>query len=154
MSLFVLKYSPLEATFGLYDTLIHLHIYCFTPHFPSYTFIWPYMFISFLQIFLPTRLFRPTLVLGTLVSLLTGVRSSFELWRLYLCTNTYYFNTVSFHIWVCNQIIHNQTWYEIYWSCVFHPDIVLQIETLTALPFRHMFGNWKTLEKITKFHGR
>ena len=66
MSLFVLKYSPLGPTFSLYNASIHLHVYCFTPHFPSYMFIWPYMFISFLQIFLPTRLFRPTLVLGTL----------------------------------------------------------------------------------------
>ena len=66
ISLFVLKYSSLEPTFSLYDALIHLHIYCFKPHFPSYMFIWPYMIISFLQIFLPTRLFRPTLVLGTL----------------------------------------------------------------------------------------
>ena len=66
ISLFVLKYSSLEPTFSLYDALIHLHIYCFKPHFPSYTFIWPYMIISFLQIFLPTRLFRPTLILGTL----------------------------------------------------------------------------------------
>ena len=66
ISLFVLKYSSLEPTFSLYDTLIHLHIYCFKPHFPSYTFIWPYMIISFLQIFLPTRLFHPTLVFGTL----------------------------------------------------------------------------------------
>ena len=66
ISLFVLKYSSLEPIFSLYDALIHLHIYCFKPHFPSYMFIWPYMIISFLQIFLPTRLFRPTLVLGTL----------------------------------------------------------------------------------------
>ena len=66
ISLFVLKYSSLEPTFSLYGALIYLHIYCFKPHFPSYTFIWPYMIISFLQIFLPTRLFCPTLVLGTL----------------------------------------------------------------------------------------
>ena len=66
MSLFVLKYFPLEPTFSRYNASIHLHVYCFTPHFLSYTFIWPYMFISFLKIFLPTRLFRPTLVLGTL----------------------------------------------------------------------------------------
>ena len=57
MSMFVLKYYPLGPNFRLYDALIHLHVYCFTPHFLSYTFIWPYMFISFLQIFVPTYTF-------------------------------------------------------------------------------------------------
>ena len=66
MSLFLLKHSQFEPTFSLKNVLIHLHVYSNVPNFPSYMFIWPYMIISFLQIFLPTRLFRPTLVLGTL----------------------------------------------------------------------------------------
>ena len=65
MSLFLLKHSQFEPTFSLKDVLIH-HVYSYVPSFPSYKFIWPYMFINFLKIFLPTRLFRPTLVLGTL----------------------------------------------------------------------------------------
>ena len=44
----------------------HLHSYSFIPYFPAYTIILPYTFIIFQEIFLPTRLFRPTLVLGTL----------------------------------------------------------------------------------------
>ena len=40
--------------------------YSFILYVPAYTIISPYMFIIFLEIFLPTRLFRPTLVLGTL----------------------------------------------------------------------------------------
>ena len=66
MSLFLLKHSQFEPTFSLKDVLIHLHVYSNVPNFQSYTFIWPYMFINFLKKFLPTRLFGPTLVLGTL----------------------------------------------------------------------------------------
>ena len=68
MSLFLLKHSQFEPTFSLKDVLIHLqlHVYCNVPKFLPYTFIWPYMFIDFLKDVLPTRLFGPTLVLGTL----------------------------------------------------------------------------------------
>ena len=65
MSLFLLKNSQFEPAFNLKDVLIHLHVYCNVPNFPSYMFIWPCTFINFPKIFLPSRLFRPTLVLGT-----------------------------------------------------------------------------------------
>ena len=56
----------LNSILGLWDLRFHLHGYCILLHFLSYTFIWPYTFIDFPQIFPPTRLFRPTLILGTL----------------------------------------------------------------------------------------
>ena len=62
----MLKYSQNKQIFGLQNVLFTYTIICILTHFPTYTFIWPYMFIVFLKIFLPTRLFGPTLILGTL----------------------------------------------------------------------------------------